>query len=180
MNNKKRILLLILLIMTIIGTTYAVYTWAGKTFVRGTSECFEVNYLKGRDIGSNGETLKLGTSALDGLSSTIEVGLKSSCSITSGRGILYLDIDTSTSDILVSSRALKYQIWEGNNIISEGVLSTNGRNTLIDNMVLSSSTKPIIVIVWLDSSVVTEDNLDEIASSTFSGRINLKVESRRV
>lgn len=179
MNNKKRLVLIILLILTVLGTTYAVYTWAGKTFIRGTSECFEVNYVKGRDIGSNGEILQLGASALDGLAASIEVGLKSSCSITSGKGILYLDIDTSTSDILLSSGALKYQIWEGNSITKEGILSTKGRNTLIDNMVLSSETKSIIVIVWLDGSLVTEDNLNEISTATFSGRINLEVESRR-
>ena len=38
---------------------------------------------------------------------------------------------------------------------------------------------PITVVVWLDSDIVNDSNKEAILSSTFSGKINIKVESRR-
>lgn len=178
MKKSKLILLIILLVMVITGVTYAVYTWKGNAFVKGASECFGVNYVKGRNIGGN-ELLRLGESPLDGLSSTIEVSLNSKCTITVGEGILYLDIDNSTTDVLLSSGALKYQVINGNNLVCEGVLSSKGRNIICDNIRITDNIVTIIFIVWLDNSLVTDTNIEEILSSTFSGKINLKVESRR-
>lgn len=181
MNKKKLILGIILGIILLGGTTYAIYTWIGKTIISGDAECFSVNYVKGRDIGSNenSQTLKLGDNFNDGLSSTVEVGLNSNCTITIGSGTLYLDVDDSTSDILLTSGALKYQVIDGNTFITNGTLTSKGRNIIYEDFKVTDINKAIIVIVWLDSNMVTDSNRDEILSSSFSGKINVKVESRR-
>ncbi|MGM9876331.1 MAG: hypothetical protein ACI310_03780 [Bacilli bacterium] len=178
-NNKLlySILIVLLIILLSIGITYAVYTWNGNTFIKGISECFEVNYVKGRDIGSD-EILILGEGPLDGLSSTIDVSIDKECAINMGYGTLYLDIDDSTTDVLLSSGALKYQVVIGNNFTCEGVLSNKGRNIICDNIKITNNIVSIISIVWIDNSLVTDTNREEILSSSFSGKINLKVESR--
>lgn len=181
MNKYKKymIISLIILTITLICTTgtYAYYTWSGRTTVSGLSECFDINYLKGRDITSN--SLKLGTSPLDGLSTTLEASLNNNCTITLGSGTLYLDIDTSTTDILLTSNALKYQLILGNTITKEGVLTTKGRNILLEDIEVTEVSTPIIVIIWLDSTLIDSTNSTQIMSSTFSAKINMKIESRR-
>ena len=181
MKNGKIILLVIGLIVLVTGTTYAIYTWRGKSFIKGEFECFDVNYTKGREIGSNENkaTLELGSSALDGLSSTMEVSLNDKCSITVGSGTLYLDVDSTTSDILITSGILKYQVVHGNSFISEGVVSVKGRNIVAEDIKITDNVMPITVVVWLDSDIVNDSNKEAILSSTFSGKINIKVESRR-
>lgn len=177
MKTSKAILLVLILTISVVGITYAYYTWSGKAVVSGLSECFNVNYLKGRDITSN--SLKLGTSPLDGISTTIEASLSSSCTITLGSGTLYLDIDTSTTDALLASNALKYQLIVGNTFAKEGILTTKGRNTLLEDIEVTEVSTPIIVIIWIDSSLVDSTNSTQIMSSTFSAKINMEIESRR-
>lgn len=177
MKTSKAIIITLILIISVVGVTYAYYTWSGRTMVSGLSECFDVNYLKGRDITSS--SLKLGTSPLDGLSTTIEASLSSNCTITLGSGTLYLDIDTNTSDILLSSNALKYQLIVGNTIAKEGVLTTKGRNILLEDIEVTEVSTPIIIIIWLDSSLIDSTNSSQIASSSFSAKINMEIESRR-
>ena len=182
MKKSKLILLIVGVVLVITGITYAAFTWVGKTNIKGSAECFDVNYVKGRDIGSdeNKQMLKIGDGPLDGVSSTIEVGLNNKCTITSGSGTLYIEVDDSTSNILITSGILKYQIIDGNNIaVEEGTITSKGSNVVYDNFKITSTNKPIIVIVWLDSSKLTQDNRDTILSSTFSGKVNVKVESRR-
>ena len=50
--NKKllySILIVLLIIIVSVSITYAWLSWSGS----GTSECFDVNYVKGQDIGSD-------------------------------------------------------------------------------------------------------------------------------
>ena len=72
MKKTKIILLIMGILIIVLGVTYAIYTWSGLVTVKGTAKCFDVTYVKGRNIGSNENkaTLELGNSAKDGLSST--------------------------------------------------------------------------------------------------------------
>ena len=181
MKRTKLILLITIIVIFIIGVTYAWYTWTGVSSVKGNSECFVVDYVKGRDIGSNEniQVLSLGESAKDGLSSTAELSLNGNCSINVGNGVVYLDVDSATSDILITSGALKYQVVYGNDFLANGTITSKGTNTLYDSIRVTDKKLPLTVVVWLDSSKVTDSNRDDILSSAFSGKINVKVESRR-
>ena len=54
---KKKVIYSIIIVSVIIilsvAVTYAVYTFSGVVNISGTSECFDVNYVKGQDIGSD-------------------------------------------------------------------------------------------------------------------------------
>lgn len=43
----------LLIIIVSVNITYAWLSWSGVVNISGTSECFEVNYVKGQDIGSD-------------------------------------------------------------------------------------------------------------------------------
>ena len=90
MNKKKLILGIILGIILLGGTTYAIYTWAASVVINGTAECFNVNYIKGQDIGSdsNPANFSLASTYTEGLSSVIKVNLKDTYTISNGTGNL--------------------------------------------------------------------------------------------
>jgi hypothetical protein len=52
--NKKllySLLIVLLIIIVSVSITYAWLSWSGTVNISGTSECFDVNYVKGQDIG---------------------------------------------------------------------------------------------------------------------------------
>ena len=93
---KKKVIYSIIIVSVIIilsvAVTYAVYTFSAVVNISGTSECFDVNYVKGQDIGSDSNPAKfvLANNYTKGLSSVIKVNLKDTCTITNGTGTLYL------------------------------------------------------------------------------------------
>ena len=181
MKNKliATIIFVISLIVIVGGSTYAIYTWATKEDINGSTECFKVNYVKGQDIGSDNEHRVLMPSHdyTEGLYATVIVGMDSNC-IGNGVGTLYLNTDESTSDALLSSGALKYQIIENSLTLgSSGTISSTGQLIIGENLEITNYLKQYTVIVWLDGSLVNNDNSSEILSSTYKGNISMKVES---
>ncbi len=182
--NKKKITITVVFIliglMTLTGITYAVYTWAVALDIEGIGQCFDVVYLKGRDIGSNEEskTLMIGSNYYDGLSTTVDVKLLDTCSYESGIGTLYLTTDNTTSSELLSSNALKYQVIDGNTISLAGTINTTGKIELSSDITVTKNDKAITVFVWIDGNYVTDDNYEEILTSIYGGSISLEVESR--
>ena len=43
----------LLIIIVSVSITYAWLSWSSSVNIGGTSECFDVNYVKGQDIGSD-------------------------------------------------------------------------------------------------------------------------------
>ena len=43
----------LLIIIVSVNITYAWLSWPGVVNISGTSECFDVNYVKGQDIGND-------------------------------------------------------------------------------------------------------------------------------
>mgnify|MGYP006962256934 CR=1 FL=1 len=128
---KKKVIYSIIIVSVIIilsvAVTYAVYTFSGSVNISGTSECFDVNYVKGQDIGSDSNlaNFSLASTYTEGLSSVIKVNLKDTCTITNGTGTLYLNTDTSvTSSTLLSGKLLKYQVLDGTTSVGSGVVSS--------------------------------------------------------
>ena len=181
---KKKVIYSIIIVSVIIilsvAVTYAVYTFSGVVNISGTSECFEVNYVKGQDIGSdsNPANFVLASTYTEGLSSVIKVNLKDTCTITNGTGTLYLNTDTSvTSSTLLSGKLLKYQVLDGTTPVGNGIVSSAENIEIYKDIPITTTVKTITVYIWLDGNLVTEQNQNEILSSVYKGHISMDIKS---
>ena len=181
---KKKVIYSIIIVSVIIilsvAVTYAVYTFSGSVNISGTSECFDVNYVKGQDIGSdsNPANFSLASTYTEGLSSVIKVNLKDTCTISNGTGTLYLNTDTSvTSNTLLSGKLLKYQVLDGTTSVGSGVVSSAENIEIYKDIPITTTVKTITVYIWLDGNLVTEQNQNEILSSVYKGHISMDIKS---
>ncbi len=181
---KKKVIYSIIIVSVIIilsvAVTYAVYTFSGVVNISGTSECFDVNYVKGQDIGSdsNPANFSLASTYTEGLSSVIKVNLKDTCTITNGTGTLYLNTDTSvTSSTLLSGKLLKYQVLDGTTSVGSGVVSSAENIEIYKDIPITTTVKTITVYIWIDGNLVTEQNQNEILSSVYKGHISMDIKS---
>ena len=181
---KKKVIYSIIIVSVIIilsvAVTYAVYTFSGVVNISGTSECFDVNYVKGQDIGSdsNPANFSLASTYTEGLSSVIKVNLKDTCTISNGTGTLYLNTDTSvTSSTLLSGKLLKYQVLDGTTPVGSGIVSSAESIEIYKDIPITTTVKTITVYIWLDGNLVTEQNQNEILSSVYKGHISMDIKS---
>ena len=182
MNKKLLYSLLIVLLIVVVSVsiTYAWLSWSGVVNISGTSECFDVNYVKGQDIGSdsNPANFSLASTYTEGLSSVIKVNLKDTCTITNGTGTLYLNTDTSvTSSTLLSGKLLKYQVLDGTTPVGNGIVSSAENIEIYKDIPITTTVKTITVYIWLDGNLVTEQNQSEILSSVYKGHISMDIKS---
>ena len=180
--NKKllySILTVLLIAIVSVSVTYAWLSWRSSVNVGGTSECFEVNYVKGQDIGSdsNPANFSLASTYTEGLSSVLKVNLKDTCTISNGTGTLYLNTDTTTSSILLTSGVLKYQVLDGATEVANGIVSSTGNLPIYNNIEINNEVKQLTVYVWLDGSLVNDSNSSDILSSIYKGNITMSIES---
>ena len=180
--NKKllySILTVLLIAIVSVSVTYAWLSWSSSVNIGGTSECFDVNYVKGQDIGSdsNPANFSLASTYTEGLSSVIKVNLKDTCTISNGTGTLYLNTDTTTSSILLTSGVLKYQVLEGSNEVANGTVTKTGNLPIYNNIEINNEVKQLTVYVWLDGSLVNDSNSSDILSSIYKGNITMSIES---
>ena len=178
--KKKIIIAIIAISALIIGTTYAWFSWAVEFRISENTECFDIDYKKGKDIGSNEnkKTLMLGSSHYDGLSTTVEVKTKDACNINSAKGTLYLNTEESTSKAILESNTLKYQVIYENDLVSSGTINQIGKNKIYEEFNITNESKTLTVYVWIDGSLLTDDIAEAVLSSTYYGNISLDVESR--
>ena len=181
---KKKVIYSIIIVSVIIilsvAVTYAVYTFSGVVNISGTSECFDVNYVKGQDIGSdsNPANFSLASTYTEGLSSVIKVNLKDTCTISNGTGTLYLNTDTSvTSSTILSGKVLKYQVLDGTTPVGSGIVSSAESIEIYKDIPITTTVKTITVYIWLDGNLVTEQNQNEILSSVYKGHISMDIKS---
>ena len=181
---KKKVIYSIIIVSVIIilsvAVTYAVYTFSGSVNISGTSECFDVNYVKGQDIGSdsNPANFVLASTYTEGLSSVIKDNLKDTCTITNGTGTLYLNTDTSvTSSTILSGKVLKYQVLDGTTPVGSGIVSSAESIEIYKDIPITTTVKTITVYIWLDGNLVTEQNQNEILSSVYKGHISMDIKS---
>ena len=184
MNKYKLYMIfsmVVLAITIIVSTTYTWLSWSGSVNINGTSECFDVNYVKGGDIGSDSSpaNFSLASTYTEGLSSVIKVNLKDTCTISNGTGTLYLNTDSTTSSILLTSNVLKYQVLDGNTPVEggSGIVSSAEQATIYSDIPITTSEKTIKVYIWIDGSLVNNDNANDILSSVYKGNITMSIES---
>ena len=140
---KKKVIYSIIIVSVIIilsvAVTYAVYTFSGVVNISGTSECFDVNYVKGQDIGSDSNLANfcLASTYTEGLSSVIKVNLKDTYTISNGTGNL----------------------------------------PIYNNIEINNEVKQLTVYIWIDGSLVNNDNSNDILSSVYKGNISMSIES---
>ena len=180
--NKKllySILTVLLIAIVSVSVTYAWLSWSSSVNIGGTSECFDVNYVKGQDIGSdsNPANFSLTSTYTEGLSSVIKVNLKDTCTISNGTGTLYLNTDTTTSSILLTSGVLKYQVLEGATEVANGIVSSTGNLPIYNNIEINNEVKQLTVYIWIDGSLVNDSNSSDILSSIYKGNITMSIES---
>ena len=129
----------LLIIIVSVSITYAWLSWSGVVNISGTSECFDVNYVKGQDIGSdsNPANFSLASTYTEGLSSVIKVNLKDTCTISNGTGNL----------------------------------------PTYNNIEINNEVKQLTVYIWIDGSLVNNDNSNDILSSVYKENISMSIES---
>lgn len=186
-ENSKKIIIsggIVLTIILIVSIgTYALLTWTSSNIsITGTADCFNINYVKGEDIGSedNPANFILASDYTEGLSSSLNVSVSDECNITNGNGTLYLNTDTSaTSEVLLNNDILKYQVLNGTTEVANGSVTTgtNGKLAIYSNIPITTETKTLTVYLWIDENNVTSTNSSAVLSSNYKGNISLEVES---
>ena len=182
MKNKgivKAVMGVLLLIITVSGITYAAFAWASDPnngFIDGTTECFVLDYTKGTDI--MGANLDLGTTYTDGLSTTVKAKLSDDCNVKTAVGTLYLNIDDITSDYLINNKIIRYQVLEDEVEVSSGKVEEKGITNIYEDIEVTSIEKTFTVYIWMSMEDANDNNVSDIMSSSFSGAIGMKAESR--
>lgn len=183
MKNKRKTLIILgitLLIIIVLSSTYAVYKWAASNdYINAEAICFDIDYKKGQDIGSNEnkEKLNIGSVYTDGLSTTVEMKINSNCDIT-GKGTIYLNTSEETSDYLIDNNILNYEVLVGTTKVSSGVVSNKGQTIIYENFDVTKTNKSITVYIWISGENVNTENVNNVLKAVYKGSISAKVESR--
>ena len=173
MNKTKMlgtIVGILLFVALVAGLSYAWYTWrSSNTTISGSSGCFTIDYVAGIDIGGAGAaSIDLSSTYTGGLSTSVQMGIDSSCTVN-GTGTLYLTTNsTGTSEILLSEGALKYQVLASGSPVASGTITQTGQQAIYSNFNLSSGRTTYTIYVWVDGNIA--DN--EYVGATYSGYIH--------
>ena len=97
--------------------------------------------------------------------------------ISNGTGTLYLNTNTTTSSILLTSGVLKYQVLDGATEVANGTVTKTGNLPIYNNIEINNEVKQLTVYVWLDGSLVNDSNSSDILSSIYKGNITMSIES---
>ena len=183
MNNeiKSKVIFSVLFVLGIVllvgGSTYAIFTWSSDNIkYTGSTECFDVYYLKGDDIGSNEEkaTLTPSYSYEGGLSSTIKFNFGEACNVNA-TAKLYLDTLDTTSSNLYKEGLLNYQVLINGTPSDtlKGSITTSGTTTINLGTLnkATSATDEYTVYVWLDYNKIENEH----AASSYYGKIRAEV-----
>ena len=184
MDNKIKtfgiILGVILFILLISGITYAAFTWASDPtggFVNATSECFRIDYIKGENITDG--TLLFGSSYKDGLSATVKAKLSEDCpTIDKGIATLYVNVKDETSDFLINNNLLRSQVLEDDVEVSSGFITKKGDNEVYTDIEVTDTEKSFTVYIWASRNDITDDNINDIYTSTYNVGIRMSAEGR--
>lgn len=171
-----------LFIALIAGFTYALIAWQSSNInIAGRSDCFDIDYGISQQIGSASSkaSLNMTSDYTEGLSAKVTLSLKTECANFPGTATLYLNTTNvgttsgTSSDILKG--ALKYTVVSGTTVLASGVIDTNSKIVLLDNIDVSSTTPTTYTVyVWLDGEVA--DN--SYANLNYIGYISAEAVSK--
>ena len=173
------VLIVVIIVILVVGITFAYITWQSSNINNtGNSECFDILYVKGTDIGSdqNKATLMPSDDYAGGLSSTVKIGIDSKCTGVQAKGKIQLYTLSDTSSNLFREGLLNYVVLNGTTKIKEGnITSTDVINIDIGNLKKVSSVNDAdsyTVYVWISNDLVENND----AFSNYYGKIAASVE----
>ena len=150
-----------LFIALIAGFTYAWIAWQSNNInIAGRSDCFDIDYGISQQIGSASAkaSLSMTSDYTEGLSANVTLSLKTECANIPGTATLYLNTTnvgtTSGTSSGILNGALKYTVVSGTSVLANGVIDSNNKIPLVDNIDVSSTTPTTYTVyVWLDGEV---------------------------
>lgn len=172
-ENIVTTVLIITIIALVAGISFAWYIWTSEKFNNtGGSECFDILYVKGQDIGSdqNRAVLMPSDTYSGGLSSTVKINMKNTCTTINARGKIYLNTLDTTSSNLYREGLLNYQVLKnGTETSIRGSILSSGEIELDIGLLSKKSvaTDSYTIYIWIDNNLV--ENAD--ANSVYYGNI---------
>lgn len=180
--TKKYVLtissILLLIIITVIGITYAYYSIVvnGNNNVQGNSKKYDILYSGGTHITGD---LQAVTSKEEGKSTTVQIGLASGSA--QANATLYIDIINITNNLAISG--FKWEVYriDGTNEIYVNSDSFNGKKTgdkipIVTDYPLTNTENETLtkfkVYLWIDGN--NSDN--NIEGGTFEGYIGARTD----
>ena len=167
--KKSKLFMIIslgVLVVCIVGSTYALYSMvlSKNVGVNSTTHglAYYINYVKGTDITSS--TLSPSTTYEGGASSDIEFWKKDDSYDIYGK--IDLTVNTIGTN-LKNSAALKYAVVNNGKVLKQGSLkgTTSGAKvTILKNLYLEQTKQIYTVYVWLDNS----EELGNISNESLS------------
>ena len=133
----------------ITGSTYAYLSIsASKNNVTAQAGCFDVNY-QGEEITHT--NLSATTNYLEGAKSTVTISKHNSCKIYN-EAYIYIHVDDNITAPIETVQALRYKVMQGDNQISEGLITNKG-DILLATVPITNTSTNYIIYIWVDSSL---------------------------
>ena len=142
--------------------TYAYLEMKKNTSVAGSAKCNGINY-QGQEI--NASNLSSTTNYLEGAKSTITLSQSEDCKIYSYVNI-YLHTNDNITAPIESVKALKYKVFQRNNQISEGLITSIG-DKRIATVPLEKADVSYDIYLYIDSN----DSNGEFDGTSYYGYI---------
>lgn len=187
-KGKKILLVIVLLIIALVGGTYAFWTWTSpenKNVVFNTS-----NGLKEFIVYDEGDSKFVGDfqvadSYTGGVHTTVSISKTASASNVDFYATIYMDINEIGTN-LRSTPGLKWTVTKGDStsttVVSSGDFVGNSAGdtlTLYNDIEVTTATQKFTIWLWIDSSLNPSDELSgETIDSSVWTQVNQAVEDK--
>ena len=168
------IVTVLLVILAVIGSTYAFYSLSATGSNHGVStnsKKFEIVYNGGTAISTSNCPMNLTTSKDGGCSTTIQIGLASGVDVAVNASI-YIKVNTITDNLKIAG--FKWELYSVNGqtetLVANGnFASIPANNTIVmaSNQALSTTLKTYKVYFWIDGSLAN----NSVYPSSFGGSV---------
>ncbi len=168
-----------LVIIAVIGSTYAYYslvTYGNNRTVSANSEKYEVVYTGGTHI--NGETCEMNivASKEEGCHTDVNIGISNGVNVTVNAN-LFINVESISNEL--KTAGFKWEVYrvagQTETLVSSGNFASipnNNQITILTNEPLSTSLKTFRIYFWIDGNLT--DN--SVAGKSFDGYIGANTE----
>lgn len=163
-KSQKLAIIIIILIISLIGTTYAYMNFnASANTTNNAAGCFVVDY-SAQEI--NTTNLSATTNYLEGAKTTVTLSKNANCEIYTEANI-YIKTNNETTAPISDPQALKFKVYNGDNLIQEGTISEIGDTLIAENLTLTNTPTNYTIYIWIDANI----SKGSYNSTTYSGYI---------
>lgn len=144
------ILFFLIYSMSTVGVTYAYlsYNAVSENFGNGDGYCDRINYVS---QAINSDDLLSSVDYLEGVNTTVTLSYDPSCAIYKIARI-YLHTNTTTTAPIVEYPSIRYKVFNGSTLVSEGIISQLG-DTIMATVPLTLTATGYKVYLWIDSDL---------------------------